>query len=248
MLCWAKMAACAKWIPHKPKTLTRPSSCHPGAARGARRNPAVAGTLAPVPTPRPSRSWVERAVGRTEGDPETREFLLSARQLIVDRLDFQGFIRHAMTWFETTLDSAVDEAEDVFADFKDEKAIWSELQKQVFEKYGLEDVTLQVLLQEFDLTPKLPPVPPDAIRCLTIASSKGLEFGYVYLVGMVEDQLPSFHSIKKGPLSREIQEERRNCFVAITRAESTLTLTYANSYFGWRKEPSRFLREMGLIK
>lgn len=193
------------------------------------------------------RSWMERAIRRTEGEPETHNFLLSARDLIVDRLDFQGLIRSAMTWFETALDSAVDEAQDVFADFKDEKVIWTELQKQVFEKYGPEEVTLQVLLQEFDLTPKLPPVAHDAIRCLTIASSKGLEFGHVYLVGMVEDQLPSFHSVKKGPLSREMQEERRNCFVAITRSESTLTLTYARSYFGWPKEPSRFLREMDLV-
>jgi len=44
-----------------------------------------------------------------------------------------------------------------------------------------------------------------------------------------------------------MQEERRNCFVAITRTEETLTLTYADSVQGWSKRPSRFLREMGLI-
>lgn len=194
------------------------------------------------------RSWVDRALARTEAEHETHKFLISVKNSIVDRLDFQTFIREAMTWFETTQDSAVDEDQDIFADFKDEKAIWSELQKQVFAKYGPEDVTLQVLLQEFDLTPKLPPLPPDAIRCLTIASSKGMEFGHVYLIGMVEDQLPSFHSVRKGPDSREMQEERRNCFVAITRAESTLTVTYASEYFGWAKKPSRFLYEMGVVK
>lgn len=193
------------------------------------------------------RSWIERAIRRIEAGPESKQFLASVRDLIVDRMDFRGLIQTAMVWFETALSSAGDEAHDVFADFRDEKATWNELQRQVYEKYGPDDVTLQVLLQEFDLTPKLSPVPQDAIGCLTIASSKGLEFGHVYVIGMVEDQLPSFHSVKEGPMSREMQEERRNCFVAITRAESTLTLTYSHSYFGWPKEPSRFLREMGLI-
>jgi DNA helicase-2/ATP-dependent DNA helicase PcrA len=66
-------------------------------------------------------------------------------------------------------------------------------------------------------------------------------------VGLAEDELPSFQSIKKGDESREMQEERRNCFVAITRAQDTLTLTYAGKYFGWPKKPSRFLREMELL-
>ena len=45
----------------------------------------------------------------------------------------------------------------------------------------------------------------------------------------------------------EMEEERRNCFVAITRSMKTLTLSYAESYRGWHKEPSRFLFEMGLL-
>ncbi len=64
---------------------------------------------------------------------------------------------------------------------------------------------------------------------------------------MVEDQLPSWAAVKKGPHSREMQEERRNCFVAITRTIETLTLTYAQRYNGWKKDPSRFLSEMGLL-
>jgi DNA helicase-2/ATP-dependent DNA helicase PcrA len=90
-------------------------------------------------------------------------------------------------------------------------------------------------------------VPADAVRCLTIHSAKGLEWDHVYIVGLAEDQLPSFQSIKKGATSREMQEERRNCFVAITRARKFLTLTYASQYFGWGKRPSRFLSEMEVI-
>lgn len=98
-----------------------------------------------------------------------------------------------------------------------------------------------------DLSPKVPLPPPNATRCLTIHSSKGMEFEHVYLVGLVEDQLPSFQAVKKGPESRELQEERRNCFVGITRAQESLTLTYAGEYWGWKRSPSRFLSEMGLV-
>ena len=45
-----------------------------------------------------------------------------------------------------------------------------------------------------------------------------------------------------------MEEERRSCFVAITRAIKSLTLSYSAKYRGWSKKPSRFLYEMGLLK
>jgi DNA helicase II / ATP-dependent DNA helicase PcrA len=72
-----------------------------------------------------------------------------------------------------------------------------------------------------------------------------MEFKHVFLIGLVEDELPGYHAKKKGNTSDEIREERRNCFVAITRAEESLTLTYAATYYGYSKAPSRFLQEMG---
>ena len=74
-----------------------------------------------------------------------------------------------------------------------------------------------------------------------------MEFDHVYLVGMVEDQLPSWAAIQKGDQSRDMQEERRNCFVAITRTQETLTLTYSDRVQGWQKKPSRFLYEMEIL-
>jgi DNA helicase-2/ATP-dependent DNA helicase PcrA len=81
---------------------------------------------------------------------------------------------------------------------------------------------------------------------MTIHSAKGKEFDHVYVVGLAEDVLPSFQSIKAGERSPEMEEERRNCFVAITRAREWLCLSYADVYRGWQKRPSRFLTEMGL--
>ena len=69
----------------------------------------------------------------------------------------------------------------------------------------------------------------------------------MYLLGMVEDQLPSWMSIKKGSDSLEMEEERRNCFVAITRTQESLHLTYSDEVNKWKKTPSRFLSEMGIL-
>ena len=68
----------------------------------------------------------------------------------------------------------------------------------------------------------------------------------MYLIGMAQEVLPSFQSLKKGADSRDLEEERRNCFVAITRTQVSLTLTRSQKYNGWPKSPSQFLLEMGL--
>jgi DNA helicase-2/ATP-dependent DNA helicase PcrA len=85
----------------------------------------------------------------------------------------------------------------------------------------------------------------DAVTLMTIHSAKGLEFKYVYIVGMEEDLFPSQMMLG----SREdLEEERRLFYVAITRAEVRLALSYAETryQFGRLKqcEPSRFLKEI----
>jgi DNA helicase-2/ATP-dependent DNA helicase PcrA len=68
----------------------------------------------------------------------------------------------------------------------------------------------------------------------------------VYVIGLAEDVMPSFQSRQKGDRSPEMEEERRNCFVAITRTKESLILSRAERYRGWVKRPSRFLIEMQL--
>lgn len=81
---------------------------------------------------------------------------------------------------------------------------------------------------------------------MTIHAAKGTEADYVYVIGMAEENIPSFQSINKGNDSPEMEEERRNCFVAITRTKEQLTLSTASQYLGWPKTPSRFISDMGL--
>ena len=72
---------------------------------------------------------------------------------------------------------------------------------------------------------------------MTIHGAKGNEFDHVYLAGLAEDVLPSFQSREKGDRSPEFEEERRNCYVAVTRCQQTLTLSYAERYSRWIEGP-----------
>ena len=85
----------------------------------------------------------------------------------------------------------------------------------------------------------------DRVALMTIHLAKGLEFPYVFVVGMEEDLFPSAMSLNT---RSELEEERRLFYVALTRAEKQAYLTYAQSRYRWGKltdsEPSRFIDEI----
>lgn len=192
------------------------------------------------------RGWIRSALDRPELSQDAREVLEGPVTKLADRLDFWSFEQAAFAWLDR-LPGVKPDVEGIFDEYKEEKKTWGSLVSEICNQYGRDEVTLHLLLQELDLRSKSPAPPKNGIPCFTIHASKGLEFDHVYLVGLVEDQLPSWAAVKKGPDSREMLEERRNCFVAITRAQETLTLTYSDKMQGWQKNPSRFLREMALL-
>jgi DNA helicase-2/ATP-dependent DNA helicase PcrA len=197
------------------------------------------------------RAWLSAVESRAGSlDPEVFPVLKEARLSLADRLIYKPFVKLAFNWFDFLQrgDSVLGKTEtgEIFADYDEEKQVWIELSDAIAKRFGDVDLSLNVLLQEIDLSPKQAVAPVDAVRCYTIHTAKGMEFDHVFLVGMAEDILPSYQSIKKGPASREMQEERRSCFVAITRVRRSLHLTYARRYSGYEKSPSRFLKEMGL--
>ena len=193
------------------------------------------------------RAWRKGALEFGENiAPKTKTLLSRSVQKLADQLDFWIFIEDSFKWFDG-LSETSPQAEESFLEYEDEKAAWEELVNEIIGQYGRDQVTLHVLLQELDLRSKKQSPTKNAVRCFTIHGAKGMEFDHVYLIGLVEDQLPSWAAIQKGEKSREMQEERRNCFVAITRTQETLTLTYSKKVFGWSKDSSRFLKEMGLV-
>ena len=83
------------------------------------------------------------------------------------------------------------------------------------------------------------------VALMTVHLAKGLEFPFVYVVGMEEDLFPSAMNLNS---RSELEEERRLFYVALTRAENQAYLTYAQTRYRWGKlidaEPSRFLDEI----
>ena len=193
------------------------------------------------------RSWVVASLKQDDLSDATRRFIEESLPALIDRLDFWQFQDESFKWLDG-LENTAPDIDDVFDEYLEEKETWLQLIHKISTQYGGREMSLHLLLQELDLRSKSPTHPEDAIPCFTIHASKGMEFKHVYLVGMVEDQLPSWAAVKKGDDSREMQEERRNCFVAVTRAQETLTLTYSSQILGWQKKPSRFLYEMGVIE
>ncbi len=109
------------------------------------------------------------------------------------------------------------------------------------------DNSLNAFLESLALVTDLDNVEEDdnKVLLMTLHTAKGLEFPVVFMVGMEEGLFPSNQSIGE---NEELEEERRLCYVGITRAKQMLYLTYANSrtVYGSTSysSPSRFLQEL----
>lgn len=106
--------------------------------------------------------------------------------------------------------------------------------------------TLETFLAEASLVSDTDRMDPDrnAVTLMTLHSAKGLEFPVVFIVGMEEGLFPSGMAIERD----EVEEERRLCYVGMTRAMRKLFMTYARSRMKWGERmeqmPSRFLDEV----
>ncbi|MFI5453591.1 ATP-dependent helicase [Pedobacter sp. UC225_61] len=120
--------------------------------------------------------------------------------------------------------------------------------KEFAEREDIEDRSLAIFMQDIALLTNDDNdknKDADTVSLMTIHSAKGLEFKNVFIVGLEENLFPSQMSLT----SRiDLEEERRLFYVAITRAEKKLTITYATSRYRWGQltscEPSRFINEI----
>jgi DNA helicase II / ATP-dependent DNA helicase PcrA len=181
-----------------------------------------------------------RAVVQTESDFAGQLAALASR-IVQSRTSWKQVVSEAIPLLVTSSHSA----EGVPSDAEEDRAAWDACYREIrTEKGGEPD--LNELVQGISLRSKEPPRDPGAVALMTVHAAKGLEFDRVYVIGLAESVLPSWQSLQKGDDSIEMEEERRNCFVAITRTRERLTLSFARTYGNWQKQPSRFLREMGL--
>ena len=189
------------------------------------------------------RGWFQ-VMMRQSLSKEAKALAQCVKSTLIDGIDYQTFVNEAMGFFES---ADVDSSEDPLSSYEEDKKAWVAIEQEIHEALG-EKPSLDAFLQELELRSKEPPPAEHAVALMTIHAAKGNEFHTVFLIGLAEEVLPSWQSLKKGDESPELEEEeRRNCFVAITRAENHLVLSHARRYRGRRKPPSRFLKEMGVI-
>ena len=193
----------------------------------------------------PLRGFLDVAEAHSEGLIDSAPLIESLRDQLVEHLNYRNFYESVFNWWSKPQHRPG--GADLSSEDDEEIEVWNNLTRTGSTHFG-NGPTLSQFLHELDMrqtssSPRLGDVP-----CLPIHLTKGREFEHAYLVGLTESQFPSYNARHSGDDSREIEEERRIFFMAITRVRCSLTLTHAESYFGSPKEPSRFLWEMGLTE
>ena len=168
-----------------------------------------------------------------------RQILETLHLDLAEKNDFRKFLSNMKRLFSEN-ERALAEG---FSSVLEDGRAWRELLTEIGIARG-RDHTIDAFVQELDLRSKEPRLDDQTVPLLTIHGSKGNEFAHVYLVGLAEDILPSYQSLRGASPNPLLEEERRNCFVAITRCKDSLTLSFARNYGGRPKVRSRFLGEM----
>lgn len=166
------------------------------------------------------------------------------RSNLIERRDHMKFVKLSLAWFAKYGSNGSNGQEGLSEEAMEVEA-WkrqvSDVEKQLGERH-----TLGQYLQKVSHWPSSQHPANDGVQCLTIHSAKGKKYESVYLAGLAEEVLPSLYAIRCGNNRRFMDEERRNCFAAMTSTHRILTITFSDSYFGEAKQPSRFLRDMSL--
>lgn len=187
----------------------------------------------------PTELWARRA--RESTDVVVQELGATVQSLGESRRGWRPVVRRLTNLFETwaTRDGVVSD------DVAEDLAAWEQCLRDLRGEKGAEP-ELSDVIQGLALRSKEPPRAPGTVTLMTIHGAKGLEFDRVYVIGLAESILPSWQSQNSGDTSVAMEEERRSCFVAVTRTREMLSLSYAQRYRGRQSEPSRFIAEMGL--
>ncbi|MCX6723982.1 MAG: UvrD-helicase domain-containing protein [Candidatus Staskawiczbacteria bacterium] len=175
----------------------------------------------------------------------------SVSEILVAFLEDSGYLKHLVGKNEV---EKIDLLNQFYKKLKNfEESTLEPYLKEFMEEMNLELESGEEGKLEFD-----PEKGPDMIKVMTIHGAKGLEFKYVFIVNMVDRRFPTDQ--RKDPIElpdelvkdikpkgdAHLQEERRLCYVAMTRAKKGLYFTSADDYGGQRKKKlSRFLAEMG---
>ncbi len=157
---------------------------------------------------------------------------LKIHELISNIIETSGYLEFLKEDPETTQDR-MENLDELIG----KSAEWEEEREEPTLQAFLEELTLRANVEEKADIP--------SVKLMTLHNSKGLEFPLVFLVGLEEDLCPHINSKDNVEL---IEEERRLCYVGMTRARQLLYLTASSFRFMWGvmrpMAPSRFLKEV----
>lgn len=175
------------------------------------------------------RDLVIAAIERTR----YMDYLLEDRETLKERREnLDGLISKAIEWDISFQADEINSAEST-----DELNVINFSKKHALEAF-LEEISLKSNLDEADNG-------QDRLNLMTLHNGKGLEFPVAFIVGLEENLFPHVNSKNE---EAEIEEERRLCYVGITRAKEYLYLSFCKTRYLWgtqrRQYPSRFLREL----
>lgn len=186
---------------------------------------------------------IKLSIRQREGLKQFVDTILALREMVKERLSLQLIVSEAID-------------RSLYVDFlKEDPETYEERRENIAELVSKaaeweaenHEGTLAQFLEELTLKSSSDETAPlkDSIKMMTLHNGKGLEFSVVFLVGMEEDLFP--HVNVQDDLSA-LQEERRLCYVGMTRAKEHLYLTAAKFRFLWGgarlMRPSRFLNEI----
>lgn len=164
----------------------------------------------------------------------------TVRELLEEVIDLTGYVDELRAEDTEESRSRIENIEELISKTVSYEEAMQELNRPV---------TLSGFLEEIALIADIDSVDPeqDYVLLMTLHSAKGLEFPRVFLAGMEDGMFPSYMSICSGDLS-DLEEERRLCYVGITRAMEDLTLTSAQQRVirgdVQYNKVSRFVREI----
>lgn len=167
---------------------------------------------------------------------------VSVREILEEIIEVTGYVRELEAENTDEAKARIENIDELFS-------------KIASYEESAENPTLSGFLQEVALVADIDSLEDDQnyVVLMTLHSAKGLEFPNVYLTGMEEGLFPSFMSFA-GEDPSDLEEERRLCYVGITRAQKHLTLSCAKARMQRGEtqynQPSRFLKEIpaNLIK
>ncbi len=178
-------------------------------------------------------NWIERLQHHTHDSSDESNPIKVVEQLIVD-IDYDTWLYETSN-NEKQAEKRIENVNELIA--------WLQRLYENEPESSLEDLVSKMILLDI-MERNEEDLANDQVALMTIHASKGLEFPYVYIVGMEEELLPHRTSIEE----ENIEEERRLCYVGITRAQKELTfsLTSKRKQYGEiiDSEPSRFLDEL----